>query len=830
MTEPLTPDPTRLRLVTQSAAAILDARTPAALRTILENTCERVLAIDGFTFAIYDATTERIQVVDESDALPAAVADTDWEIVIRSGRSTFVKDGSGDLLVPLVDGTRSLGAFRIRPRADRPIEPRDIVLLDAIAALGASALLVLDRMGDARAAETAARRPAVMRELVQLVTAAANQALSFDEAAGVCLAGLCEETGFAVGHAWVLAGAGEFVSTGVFQVRDLGTWGALVGRIAGRRFPHDTGLPGLVASRGGLVRIVDAARDPSVSDLARMGARGIWAFPVRAGREVGAVLALFSPLPLQRDHVLDAAATRLADALGHVLVRDRAEAAARLRTLLLEGAGQAIIGSDAQHRITVWNHAAELLFGWSREEVLGRIDSEFIRVRAEPGQTAEITQRLAAGQPWEGEYEVTRRDGSTVPVLISGAAVGDDATGPAGYVGIAVDLRRSVAAERQRRQSFAMDAVGRLAGAVAHDFNNLLTGIKGVAQLLLDDLPSDSPIRPDLQEISGAAERAASLTARLLAFGRRLVLRPRVVEPASLIRSAEIALRRAAGPDNELALDLDTRSGPVVIDPNQLERALIDLVARARRVTPSGSAITIRSGRIRLGPTEARAFGDLKPGDWVTIDVIDTGPPLAPDVLDRLFEPAPAGAHGLDSELGLGTAYGVIRQSDGVIAVDTSSATGTTVRIWLPLVETKAEPTLASGDAPIQGGDETVLLVEDEPTVRSLARKVLVRLGYDVLEAADGIEALARFERDPDAIDLVITDVIMPSMGGPELVRRLRALRADLPVLLMSGYTDDATLRRGFARSDDVFLEKPFSPATLAQKVRSLLDIHATRG
>jgi CheY-like chemotaxis protein len=180
---------------------------------------------------------------------------------------------------------------------------------------------------------------------------------------------------------------------------------------------------------------------------------------------------------------------------------------------------------------------------------------------------------------------------------------------------------------------------------------------------------------------------------------------------------------------------------------------------------------------------------------------------------------------GLDRELGLGTAYGVIRQSDGVVTVDSSTAAGTTLRIWLPRQDRPAETRRrADNGEPAVGGGETLMLVEDEPTVRNLARKVLARHGYTVLEAADGTEALELFGRDPDVIDLVVTDVIMPSMGGPELIRRLRAQRPDLPVLLMSGYTDDATLRRGLARSDEAFLEKPFVPATLARKVRELLD------
>ena len=815
----------RLRTVTASAAAILDARTPEALRTILEITCERVVPLDAFAFAIYDAATDRIRLIGDPEAEPIALRGSPWENSLRRRRSVPADDGSGDLIVPVLDGTRSLAAMRVTPRAGRTFAQRDGAILDAIAALAGSALLVLGRLAAARTAEVNARRPDALRDLIRTVTTSTNEALCFEEAVGVCLAAVCELAGFPVAHAWVVAPCGEFVSTGMWQVRDVPTWGALCARFAGRRFAHNTGLPGVVAARGTALRIADTAQDPAFNDLARAGARGVWALPVRVGREVAAVLAFFTPQPIERDRALDVAATDIVGPLAHVIMRDRQLSEARLRARLLDAAAQAIIGCDAEHRIIVWNHAAELLFGWGREEAIGRIDSEIIRVRADSDQTAEITQRLASGQPWEGEFVVTRKDGATVPVLISGAAAYNSEGAPAGFVGVAVDLRRHLTAERQRRQTFAMDAVGRLAGAVAHDFNNLLTGIRGVAQLALDDLVPDSPLRSELDEIVHSADRAAALTARLLAFGRRQVLRPQVIDPAALVRSLEIDLRRAAGTDNELVLELSAGAGFVNVDPAQLERVLFDLVAHARAVMRRSGDIRIAISGLKLDTAGARALVDLHAGDWVVIDVTDSGAPLGAEALEQLFEPAPVGKTGVDPGLGLGTAYGVIRQSDGVITAESRTDRGTTLRIWLPRVDGAPEPTREAAPTPVTAtGSETLLLVEDEATVRQLARKVLTRNGYKVLEAGDGVEALQVFHQHADEIALVITDIIMPSMGGPELVRRLRALRPDLRVLLMSGYTDDATLRRGFSRSDEAFLEKPFAPAALAQKVRKMLD------
>ena len=814
----------RLRTVTTSAASILDARSPDALRIILEITCERVAPIEAFSLAVYDATTDRFELVGDPDAHPVALRGSAWENALRRGRSGPADDGSDDLIVPIVEGTRTLGGMRVTQLPERPLTHRDISVLEAVAALAASALLVLSRLAEARAAEISARRPAVLRDLVRTITGGANEALGFEEAAGVCLAAVCDTLSFPAAHAWVLSPDGEFITTGIWQLRDPESWRSLCGRIATRRFPRDAGLPGLVASHAAPLHIVDTTQDPAFTDLARSGVRGLWALPVHAGREVAAVLAFFSPRPLERDRSLDAAAAEIATPLGHVIVRDRRLAGSRIHARLLESAGLAIIGCDAEHRIIVWNRAAEALFGWRRDEAIGRIDSEVIKTRMDRDQTAEITQRLAAGQPWEGEFLVTRRDGTSLPVMISAAAVYNDEHVPAGFVGVAIDQRRYTAGEHQRRQSFAMDAVGRLAGAVAHDFNNLLTGIRGIAQLAREDVSADSPLHGDLTEIIHSADRAAALTSRLLAYGRRQVLYPRVIDPGQLIRGVESSLR-AAAPGHELVLEVPADTGSVHVDPAQLERVMTDLVAFSAARMSAGGVIRLATSRVKVPDADARTRDEVPAGEWVTIDFSDSGPPLSDETLAHLFEPAAGSTGGPGSGLGLGTAYGVIRQSDGYITAGPGNGRGIRLRIWLPRVEAVPESSaVVTPSAVTAAGSETLLLVEDEATVRQLARKILVRQGYHVLEAANGVEALEVFRTHESSIQLVVTDIIMPSMGGPELVRRLRAIRPDLPVLLMSGYTDDATLRKGFSRSDEAFLEKPFSPGELAQRVRKLLD------
>lgn len=815
----------RMQSISAAAAAILDARTPEALRTILAISCERIAPFDDFAFAVYDAATDRLRLVGEPDLHSFAVSGSDWEPALRAGRSA-PSVRTGELIVPVLDGTRSLGAMRLRPGHDRPFAASDLALFDLIAALAASALLVLDRFEAARAAERAGKRPDAIRDAARVVGTAAGAAISFEEAAGVALATLAELAGVPVAHAWLLTDD-EFVPTGIWQLRDVPGWGPLCARLAAHRFPRDTGLPGTVAARGVPLRVPDATRDPAFSEFAQLGVRGIWGVPLLAAGETVGVLGFFSGKPLGRDAALDAAAVDIVAPLGLLIERDRRLASARLATDLLDAAGTPIIASDADHRIVVWNRAAEALFGWSAGEVLGRVDGDVLRTRADSYQTAEITGRLAAGQPWEGEFHVACKDGSAVPVRFHGAVVTAHDGSPAAYIGVAMDLRRARADERQRRQSFAMDAVGRLAGAVAHDFNNLLTSIRGSAELLLEEMPAASPYRSDLERIAASAEHAATLTARLLAFGRRQVLRPRFLDAVRLVSELGESLRAAAPTGTMLEVEATVPEAWVHVDPAQLERALADIIAAPFKSAAETPSVCIRIGTERLAADRARAF-DLPEGDWVVIDVCWPGGLGPPDDFEPIFGPAAAGGTGLDHQLGLGTAYGIIRQSDGLLTADAAPDSGTVLRIWLPRHDRPAAP--APDTAPArsdQPPSATILLVEDEATVRALASRVLAREGYTVLEAADGTDALALVSSHGADIDLVVSDVIMPSMGGPELVRRLRPRFPDLPVLLMSGYTDDATLRRGLAREDEAFLEKPFTPTALADAVRQLLEQRA---
>jgi signal transduction histidine kinase len=379
--------------------------------------------------------------------------------------------------------------------------------------------------------------------------------------------------------------------------------------------------------------------------------------------------------------------------------------------------------------------------------------------------------------------------------------------------------------EEQLRHSQKMEAVGRLAGGIAHDFNNLLTAIIGYTEIVLISLDPKDERRADAEEIGRAAMRAADLTRQMLAFSRRQVLQPKIIDLNIALSKVEPMLRRLIGEDIVMTVTGKAMDAFVRVDPGQVEQVVMNLVVNARDAMPKGGRLTVETADVVLDAAAAADSPEARPGAYVMLSVTDTGTGMTPEVRARIFEPYFTTKDvGKGTGLGLSTAYGIVRQSDGHISVSSEIGLGTTFRIYLPRSEAPEQTADQAGGEKMPGGTEHILLVEDDPSVRRLSKELLTRLGYSVTEAASGRAGLALGSDDTRHFDLALCDVILGDMSGPAVAEALSALRPSIRVLYMSGYTDEAIVRTGVLDEGKPFLQKPFTPMQLARKIRELLD------
>jgi len=420
-----------------------------------------------------------------------------------------------------------------------------------------------------------------------------------------------------------------------------------------------------------------------------------------------------------------------------------------------------------------------------------------------------------------------RRDGSMVFVRESARAFRTDDGRVLYYDGIVEDVTERRRLEEQLRQAQKMEAVGRLAGGVAHDFNNLLTIIIGYSDLLLERVPARDGMRLPVEEIKKAAERAASLTRQLLAFSRKRMLPPQILDLSSLLTNVDEMLRRMIGEDIELATHLPSGLGRVKADPGQIEQVIMNLAVNALHAMPQGGHLTLEAANVELDSSYGSSHESVLPGHYVMIAVSDTGIGMDAETQARIFQPFfTAKQQGAGMGLGLATVYGIVRHSEGHIWVYSEPGKGTTFKVYLPRIDQAVEliaPTQVPVDE-LSRGSETILLAEDEEAVRSFARGLLESRGYEVLEAKGAHEALEVGGRYKKRIHLLLTDVVMPHMSGAELVKHLAPLHPETKVLYMSGYADHAVVHHGLLDPGTVFLQKPFTPHTLARKLREVLD------
>jgi two-component system, cell cycle sensor histidine kinase and response regulator CckA len=469
------------------------------------------------------------------------------------------------------------------------------------------------------------------------------------------------------------------------------------------------------------------------------------------------------------------------------------------------------------------NEAAVRTYGWSKKELLGMTGRD-IRPPEELPRYLDAVMANPPGFTDFGVWKHRRKDGTVFDVEVAGHGfvLGNR---PA-RLALVRDISERRQLEAQLQQSKKMEAVGRLAGGVAHDFNNMLAVILSYSSLLLKDLPAGDPLRGDAEEIKKAGERAASLTRQLLAFSRQQVLEPRPVHLNEIMTHMDKMLRRLIGEDVELSTRPAPNIGTVSVDPGQMEQVIMNLVVNSRDAMPRGGKLTIETARVDIDETAAREHLGLKRGPHVMLAVSDTGAGMDTATQAHIFEPFfTTKEKGKGTGLGLSTVFGIVKQSGGSIYVYSEVGKGTTFKIYLPCVDGSVNPAhRETATVSTLKGTETILLVEDEEQVRNVAREVLKRNGYRVIEAKNAGEALLISERPTEDIALLLTDVVMPQMSGPELAKRLATTRPRMKVLCMSGYTDQAIVNHGFLGSGIAFLEKPFTPEALARKVREVLD------
>ena len=506
--------------------------------------------------------------------------------------------------------------------------------------------------------------------------------------------------------------------------------------------------------------------------------------------------------------------------------RRDAEDALRLSHSILRSVGDLVVVTGPDGQVTYASPSVKTVLGYEPAEVLG---DAWWRLTWDDTQAAEALRlgsaRAARGEtpPRAASYEraVRARDRGLRWILWhESKGPGDE------LIAVGVDVTERRRLEEQYRQAQKMEAIGQLAGGVAHDFNNLLTAISGYTDLVREDLPPEDPRRQDLDEVRRAADRAAALTRQLLAFSRRQVLQPRVLDVNDVVRGMTKMLQRLIGEDVTLATSLAGAPQLTNADPGQLEQVVMNLAVNARDAMPAGGDLTIETGGVTLDEEYAASHADARAGQYVLLAVSDTGGGMSDEVKAHIFEPffttkGPAKGTGL----GLATVYGIVKQSGGHVAAYSEAGRGTTMKVYLPLADAPPEAASATaGEATAPSGSETILLVEDDQSVRRLARGILQRSGYHVLQARDGAEAVALCHGHRGDIHLMVTDVVMPGMGGPESAELIRQLRPGMKVLFMSGYADRVVTEHRALYPRAPYLQKPFTPGALAQKVREALD------
>ena len=589
-------------------------------------------------------------------------------------------------------------------------------------------------------------------------------------------------------------------------------------------------IGGVVAALLFGTSIVRRVRD--LEEDARKLAQGIPVETVAGGRdEIGRLsetLSTASRLLVARDQELRAAQSELESRVRErtaelQAANEQLERSNSVLDAVISNSPLAIWSVDLDGNVTFWNAAAARMFGWTEEEVLGQpvpVIPDDLKLEYE-----DWLQRFRLGLSMSGVERLRqKKDGRKIDVRIWTAPLRDASGQVTGTIAIDSDVTEQKQLEEQFRSSQKMEAVGRLAGGVAHDFNNLLTVILGYVEMILLEAEDSPSIQDSAREVQYAANRATSLTAQLLAFSRRQISQPRVLRLNEVVEHSAKMLGRVIGEDIEIATHLDRDLRAVKVDPSQIDQLLINLVVNARDAMPKGGRLTIETCNVVLDEQYAGRHIGVSPGPYAMLAVSDSGSGMTPEVKSRVFEPFfTTKEAGRGTGLGLSIVYGIVKQNGGEILVYSEPGQGTTFKLYFPIVESAEDVLAAESGAAQLRGDETILLCEDEVSIRKLVRSMLVKQGYRVLEAESPLRAIEIAREFEGRIDLLFTDVVMPHMSGFELARELTSSRSGMKVLYTSGYTDNRLTANWVLEPGAPFLHKPFTAGSLGKKVREAL-------